>query len=82
MAAQPQPMPQQSSPDGGGQQQAQGDPMQEWRTWAQAGMELAKKYPESTEGMSMILKEIQKIMVRVAGNPQRTPAAQAPPSGG
>lgn len=76
MAAQPQAMPQQ-----GGQQQ-QGDPMQDWRQFAQAGKELAQKYPEATEGMTAILKQIQQIMVRVAGNPQQTPPNQPPPGGG
>lgn len=79
MATQAQPMPQQASPGAG---QPNGDSMQEWRSWAEAGMQLARKYPEATEGMAMIMREVQKIMVRVSGNPQRTGAAQAPPMGG
>ena len=84
MATQAQPMPQQASQ---GQDQSQnqgqgGDSLQEWRQWAESGMRLARKYPEATEGMATIMREIQNIMTRVAGNPQRTPAAQAPPMAG
>lgn len=65
-----------------GQDQGNGqDPLQDWRQFAQMGNSLAQKYPEATESMVKILREIQQIMTKVAGNPQRTAPTQAPPNG-
>lgn len=75
-------VPQQGAQPGQDPQNQGQDAMNDFRTFAQAGTELAKKYPEATEGMTTILREIQKMMVRVAGNPQRTPQQQAPPQAG
>ena len=47
---------------------------------AQAVQQLAQEVPEGTEEASAILPLIQKWMTKAAGNPQRTPEQQAPPS--
>jgi len=63
---------QQQKPEGG-------DPLQEFRSLAEAVMAIGKKYPEAAQGAAAIMKEIQKMQVQVAGNAQRTPQKEAPP---
>lgn len=58
-----------------------GDKLGEFRSVANLLMALGKKYPEAAGAMAEALQAIQKAMVAVAGNPQRTPEAQAPPQG-
>ncbi len=76
---QPQQSPQSGSPDGKPQEQ-QSDPLQDFRKLAQDVQGLGTKYPEAAEGAAQMLKLIQGMMTRVAGNPQRTQEKQAPPT--
>jgi hypothetical protein len=55
--------------------------LDEFRGLAETIQGLAKKYPEFVDAATQILPLIQKGMVRVAGNPERTPERQAPPVG-
>lgn len=80
MAAQPTPQPQTSSSgqqEQGGAQQA----VQQFTELAKQVQQLAQQYPEFVESAAQILPLIQKGMVRIAGNAQRTPERQAPPVG-
>ena len=75
MAAQPMPQPQQEQAGQGG------DPMKDFRQFAEMANQLGKQYPEAAEPMAQILKLIQGAMVKVSTNGQRTPPQQPPPQG-
>lgn len=86
-AAQPQPG-NGAAPSGSPPQQQTGDPSQqqaaqmlnEFRPLADTIQQLGKKYPEGQEQATQMLKALEGWMTRVAGNPQRTQQAQAPPN--
>ena len=87
-AAQPQPQGGGAPPGAQAPQQQTGDPSQqqaaqmlnEFRPLADTIQQLGKKYPEGQEQPTQMLKALEGWMTRVAGNPQRTPQAQAPPN--
>ena len=66
---------------------ASGDPqgaqkaIADFRNLAEMIQKLAGDYPEFTEAAAGFLPQLQKVMAKVAGNPQRTPDRQAPPQG-
>ena len=51
------------------------------RSIAQALAAYAQQHQEATEEITQIFPLLQKVMARVAGNPQRTPEKPAPPQG-
>lgn len=59
---------------------AVGSVMQEFRPLAETIRQLGTKYPEGQEEAVQIMKALQGWMAKVAGNPQRTQEAQAPPN--
>ncbi len=61
------------------QQQGPRQAIEEFRTLAQQIQQLAQKYPEFVESATQILPLIQKGMVKIAGNQERTPEPKAPP---
>lgn len=75
-----------SAPGAEAPQQAQGQPdnkaaIEQFRQLAAMVQQLASKFPEFTPSASQIIPLIQKGMVAVAGNAQRTPDRQSPPVG-
>lgn len=72
----------------GGPQAGQGAPdnkqvaqvMEEFRPLAETIRQLGTKHPEGQEEAVAIMKALQSWMAKVAGNPQKTPEAQAPPN--
>jgi hypothetical protein len=55
--------------------------MEKFRPLADTVKQLGQQYPEGQEEAVQIMKALQQWMAKVAGNPQRTPEAQAPPNG-
>jgi hypothetical protein len=54
--------------------------MEEFRPLAETIRQLGTKHPEGQEEAVAIMKALQSWMAKVAGNPQKTPEAQAPPN--
>jgi hypothetical protein len=63
----------------GQSQETQDDPLNKFRALGQQVKQLQDQFPEFSENAIAILREIQKGMTKVAGNPQRTQEKQAPP---
>jgi hypothetical protein len=54
--------------------------MEKFRPLADTVRQLGQQYPEGQEEAVQIMKALQQWMAKVAGNPQRTQEAQAPPN--
>jgi hypothetical protein len=54
--------------------------MDKFRPLAESIRQLGTQFPEGQEEAVAIMKALQSWMAKVAGNPQRTPEAQAPPN--
>ncbi len=65
-----------AGPDG----QQVGQVMDKFRPLAESIRQLGTQFPEGQEEAVAIMKALQSWMAKVAGNPQRTPEAQAPPN--
>ena len=69
---------------GGGQDSGQNaqvsQVMDKFRPLAEAVRQLGRQFPEGQEEAVAILKAVQSWMTKVAGNPQRTKEAAAPPN--